>query len=244
MIQLRRHNSRDYVALPDIDLTSAGLLAVDDYLCLAEIGRRLVEKHANERFGVTLLHSHFPVRDDEILVEEVHSDPQLITLRPVSGACPGLVATSVCFEGAGDTFGLIGLEFASEDALAGVPPLAVAGQDRDVLTHLREILHRHRKIGRFGVRLLHDPLGLAGRVLLETCDPDSRVLTCRTTTEDDPSFTEAIPTLFQWEAEWAHGKLTTGQGCMQFCKSIRKCALSRNGHQSSASHESSHRDGP
>jgi hypothetical protein len=240
MIQLRRHNSRDYVALPDIDLTSAGLLAVDDDACLAEVGRCLVEEHVNERFGATLLHSHFPVRDDEILVEEAHTDPQLITLRPVSGACPGLVATSVCFEGAGDPFGLIGLEFTSEDALAGVRPLG--GQDRDVLTHLREILHRHKKIGRFGVRLLHDPLGLGGRVLLETCDPASRVLTCRTTTENDPGFAEAVPTLFQWEAGWAHGNLTTGQGCMQFCKSVRKCAISRNGHQSSSSHESSHDD--
>lgn len=240
MIQLRRHNSQDYIALPDIDVTSAGLLAMDDHACLAEIGRCLVEKRANERFGATLLHSHFPVRDDEILVEEAHADPQLITLRPMSEACPGLVATSVCFDGAGYPFGLIGLEFTSEDALAGVPPLG--GQDRDVLTHLREILHRHRKIGRFGVRLLHDPLGLGGRVLLETCDPASRVLTCRTTTEDDPGFAEAIPTLFQWEAGWTHGNLTTVQGCMQFCKSIRKCALSRDGHQSSSSHETSHDD--
>jgi hypothetical protein len=242
MIQLRRHNSQDYLALPDIDLTSAGILAGDDYACLSETGRCLVEEHANERFGVTLLHSHFPVRDDEILVEEAHTDPQLITLRPVSGACSGLLATSVCFEGSGDPLELIGLEFTSEDALAGVLPLG--GPDHDVLTRLREILHRHRKIRRFGVRLLHDPLGLGGRVLLETCDPASRVLTCRTTPEDDPGFAEAVPTLFQWEAGRAHGNLTTGQGCMQFCKSIRKCALSRDGHQSRSSHESSHGDGP
>jgi hypothetical protein len=242
MIQLRRHNSQDYAALPDIDLTSVGLLAVDDHACLAEVGRCLVREHANERFGVTLLHSHFPVRDDEILVEEAHTDPQLITLRPVSGACPGVVATSVCFEGAGDPFELIGLEFTSEDALVDIRPLGE--RDRDVLADLREILHQHRKIGRFGVRLLHDPLGLGARVLLETCDPASRVLTCCATTEDDPGFAEAIPTLFQWKAGWTHGKLTTSQGCMQFCKSIRKCALSRNGHQSSSSHESSHGDGP
>lgn len=240
MIQLRRHNSRDYAALPDIDLTSAGVLAVDDHACLAEVGRYLVEEHANERFGATLLHSHFPVQDDEILVEETHTDPEVVTLRPVSGARAGLVATSVCFESARDPFGLIGLEFTSEDALADIRPLD--GQDRDVLTYLSDILHRYRKIGRFGVRLLHDPLGLGERVLLETCDPASRVLTCRTTTEDDPSFAEAVPTLFQWEAGWAHGNPTIGQGCMQFCKSVRKCAISRNGHQSSSSHDSSHDD--
>jgi hypothetical protein len=240
MIQLRRHNSRDYTALPDIDLTSAGILGAEDHSCLAEIGRCLVEQQANERFGATLLHSHFPIRDDEILVEEAHTDLQLITLRPLSGACPGLVATSVCFDDAGDEFSLIGLEYTSENALGRVRPLGE--EDRDVLTHLREILYRNRKVGRFGVRLLHDPLGLRGRVLLETCDPDIRVLTCRTTTEDDPGFAEAVPTLFQWEAGCAHGNLTTVQGCMQFCRSVRKCSLSRSGHQSSSSHDTSHDD--
>jgi hypothetical protein len=66
-------------------------------------------------------------------------------------------------------------------------------QDHDLLTYLREILLRHKKAGRFGLRLLHDPLGLGERVLLETCDPTSRILTCRTTIEDDPEFADAIP---------------------------------------------------
>jgi hypothetical protein len=240
MIQLRRHNSQDYAALPDIDLTSAGHLAGDDYACLDEVGRCLVKERANERFGVTLLHSHFPVRDDEILVEEAHHDQRLITLRPVSEGYPDLVPTSVCFDGTGDAIELIGLEFMFEGALADIRPLGV--QDRDVLTHLREILLRHEKIGRFGLRLLHDPLALGERVLLETCDPASRVLTCRTTTDDDPDFSEAIPTLFQWDAGWSHGNLTAAQGCMQFCKSVRKCSSSRSGHQSSSSHASSHDD--
>src|SRR3954468_648508 len=111
MIQLRRHNSRDYAALPDIDLTDAGHLTEDDFACLGEAGLCLVQEHANKRFGITLLHSHFAVRDDEILFEEVHHDQQLITLYPISEECPGLVPTSICFEGTGDGMGLIGLEF-------------------------------------------------------------------------------------------------------------------------------------
>jgi hypothetical protein len=240
MIQLRRHNSRDYAALPDIDLTNAGHLAGDDYACLDEVGCCLVKERANERFGVTLLHSHFPVRDDEILVEEAHHDPQLITLRPVSESCPDLVPTSVRFEGTVDAFGLIGLEFTFEDALAGIRPLG--RQDRDMLTDLREILLRHKKIGRFGLRLLHDPLRLGKRVLLETCDLESRILTCRTTTENDPDFTEAIPTLFQWQLDWAQSDPTAAQGCMQFCKRVQRCSISRSGHRSNPSHESSHDD--
>jgi hypothetical protein len=238
MIQLRRHNSQDYIALPDIDLTGVGILAADDYSCLAEVARCLIREHANERFGATLLHSHFPVRDDEILVEEAHIDPPLITLRPMSEARPDLVATSVCFEGAGDPLGLIGLEFTSDEVLAGVRPLGE--HDLHVLTHLREILDRNRKVERFGVRLLNDPLGLGRRVLLETCHPVSRVLTCRTTSEDDPAFVEAIPTLFQWEAG-RDSNLTIGQGCMQFCKRVKRCVLSRSGHQpGSSSHDTSH----
>lgn len=169
MIQLRRPNSRDYVALPDIDLTSAGVLGIDDHVCLAEVGRCLVEERSNERFGVTLLHSHFPVWNDEILVEEAHTDQQSITLRPVSAACHGPVATSINFEGTGNPFGLVGLEFASEGALAGLHPLG--GQDRDVFCRLREILLRHGKIGRFGVRLLHDPLDWAGAFCLKRATP-------------------------------------------------------------------------
>jgi hypothetical protein len=106
-----------------------------------------------------------------------------------------------------------------------------------MLAHLREILQRYKKIGRFGFRLLHDPLALSGRVLRETCDPANRVLTCQTTTEDDPDFAEAIPTLFQWETRSARGNLTTAEGCMQFCKSVRKCSISRGGHQSNSSHD-------
>jgi hypothetical protein len=239
MIQLRPHNSLDYVGLPDIDQTSAGVLSAEDYSCLGEVGYCLVEEHANERFGATLLHSHFPVRDDEILVEEAHANSQLIMLRPVARTCHGLVATSVCFDEASDPFRLIGLEFTSEDALATIR--SFGEDDRDVLTHLREILYRHGKVGRFGVRLLNDPLELGGRVLLETCDPVGRVLSCRTTSEDDPAFVEAIPTLFQWEAGWDNGNLTIGQGCMQFCKRVKRCALSRNGHQpGSSSHDTSH----
>lgn len=240
MIQLRRHNSHDYAALPDIDLTSAGRLSEDDYICLDEVGRRLVQEQANKRFGVTLLHSHFPVRDDEILVEKAHTDQQLVTLRPLAEEYPGLVPTSVCFEKSGEAFGLVGLEFTSEEALAGVRPLGA--HDRDLLADVHEIVLRHEKIERFGIRLLHDPLGLGERVLLETCDPQGRVLTCRTTTEADPDFAEAIPTLFQWDAVLLNGSLSAAQGCMQFCKSIRKCSIGRNGHQSSSSHESSHDD--
>lgn len=238
MIQVRRHDSRDYAALPDIDSTSAGNLSEDDHACLDNVGCLLVQEQANSRFGVTLLHSHFPIRDGEMLVEEVSTDLQLITLRPVAEKYPGLVPTSVCFERSGEAFGLIGLEFTPEGTLDGIRPLDA--HDHDLLASVHKIVLRYGKIERFGIRLLHDPLGLGDRVLLETCDPHG--LTCRTTTEADPDFAEAIPTLFQWEAGLSRSGLSAGQSCMQFCKAMRKCSIGRDGHQSSSSHESSHDD--
>jgi hypothetical protein len=71
MLALRHHNSRDYAMLPDIDDSDAGTLTLADQVCLEEIGDCLLRSNANSRFGVTLLHSHFLIDDDETFVEEV-----------------------------------------------------------------------------------------------------------------------------------------------------------------------------
>lgn len=239
MIQLRLPHSHDYTALPDIDATDAGLLTADDFACLADIGRCLVEQRANHRFGVTLLHSHFPIQEDEILLEETQLDRQTVTLRPTKGARQGLAATSLCFDAA--TAGLVGLEYVPARSLGSTPPLNDA--DAGVLGHVRAILQERAMLGRFGIRLLHDALGLQDRVLLETCDTASRLLTCTTTVEGDPAFVDAIPTLFQWDLAPTNNGPITSQGCMQFCKNMRKCVRSRDGHESGGtSHESSHDD--
>jgi len=220
MIQLRPIFS-DY--WPSRTLTkSAGLLAVDDHAarrsrrCLWRTRQRTVWRHAP--------HSYFPVRDDEILVEEAHTDPSSSSCVRV-GSMPRPSGTSVCFQALAIRSGLSSGIYVRR-ALAGVRPLG--GQDRDVLTHLREILHGIERSGDSGFACLHDPLGLAGAFCSKRATR-SRVLTCRTTTENDPGLPKRFA-LFQWEAGWAHGNLTTGQGCMQFCKSVQKCAISRNGH--------------
>ena len=192
-----------------------------------------------------LLHSHFPIESDETFLQEVHADTERITLRPVQDAPSGLFATSVCFDDAdprSGKFQLVGLEFASEQALAGVFPMD--DLDRDVLTSVGQILHCRGKTRRFGVRLLHDPLKLNGRVLLETCDSINRVLTCRSTAEDDPGFVQSIATVFRWEEAWARREdgLVISQECMQFCKKVQACVRPIHGsHQESTSHELTHR---
>jgi hypothetical protein len=248
MIALRRHDHKDYAELPNIDATNVGTLDEGDTACLGEVGECVLQSKANRRFGVGLLHSHFPIDSDETLVKEVHADAEVITLRPMRNAPSSLFATTACFDDAGfsrrDHLRLVGLEFAPKQALAGIVP--IGDLDRHVLAGLASILHRHGKIRRFGVRLLHDPLKLNGRVLLETCDSINRVLTCRSTAGDDPAFVQSIATVFCWEEAGAQKDgSTVNQGCMQFCKRIQGCSVdSRGNHKSSSSHQTSHGDGP
>jgi hypothetical protein len=246
MIALRRHSARDYAEFPDIDAPNVGTLGKGDQACLGEIGHCLLQANAQARFGAALLHSHFPIESGETFVEDLHADAELITLRRARDAPSGLFATSVRFDDANPSSGefrLVGLEFASEQVLAGVFP--INDLDRDTLTSVGRILRDYGKTKRFGIRLLHDPLKLNGRVLLESCDSFNRILTCRSTAEDDPSFVQSIATVFRWEEAWAEKEdgLVVGQECMQFCKSIQRCERRASGsHRGSSSHDSTHRE--
>jgi hypothetical protein len=52
--------------------------------CFAEL-RAVLEKHGClDRFGVLLLHGHFPVNENEILVEECDQATRTLTIRPMS----------------------------------------------------------------------------------------------------------------------------------------------------------------
>jgi hypothetical protein len=51
--------------------------------CLIEI-RDILKKHDKlERFGVTLLHKHFEIAEDEILLEDTDEKTRTQTIRPV-----------------------------------------------------------------------------------------------------------------------------------------------------------------
>ena len=71
----------EYAGLADIDEIEPR--RVDDEDCLSEV-RAVLEKHGKlGRFGMFLLHSHFPIAPDEILVEHVDRDTRTLTSRPV-----------------------------------------------------------------------------------------------------------------------------------------------------------------
>lgn len=234
MLAIRRHSSQDYAVLPDIDTTDVGIITADDQACLDEVGSCLLAAKAHSRFGLTLLHSHFPVHDDEMLLEEVNTDERAITVRPVRADHSSVFATNVCHD---DADQLVGLEFASYQTLAGVAP--IGDSDSNVLTGIVDILRRRAKIKRFGIRLLHDPLGLDGNVLLETSDLARRILSSRSET-GSPALLQSIPTVFRWEEVRAGSGdgLTVDQGCMQYCRTVSRCVQPvRGSHDRGRSHE-------
>lgn len=69
----------------------SGLLDIDDVRpfsdedkqCFTEL-QEVLERHgALQRFGVTLLHTHFPVYEGEVLVEECDEESRTLSLRPM-----------------------------------------------------------------------------------------------------------------------------------------------------------------
>lgn len=70
-----------YSGLPDIkDVVPRG--PADDAL-MAEIAGVLNRHGAIDRFGVTLLHTHFPIHDGEIMLEETDETLRVQKLSPV-----------------------------------------------------------------------------------------------------------------------------------------------------------------
>ena len=66
--------------LPDID--DVAPLSDSDAACLSEI-REVLDRHdALDRFGLTLLHEHFDLEHDEVLVEETDPETRTLTIRP------------------------------------------------------------------------------------------------------------------------------------------------------------------
>jgi hypothetical protein len=225
MITLRPHKPQDYAILPDMDATDVGVLTESDHACLDDLGNHLLRAGANDRFGATLLHSHFIPESGETLVEAVDTEAQLLWLRPVRNAASDLAAINVRFEDdetQSDDIRLVGLEFVPSENLDGVVPINEL--DRACLAELRSVLVRHGKTRRFGLRLFHEPLKSTGKILVESFDPSRRWLCCALAKPDEDSLKRAIPTVFRWKrASWDETGLFASQYCEQLCTADQVC---------------------
>ncbi|MBA4025026.1 MAG: hypothetical protein C0482_21950 [Gordonia sp.] len=52
----------------------------DDESLIAELQEVLVRHGAQHRIGITLLHSHFDLKEDEVLIERVDADNKRLTI--------------------------------------------------------------------------------------------------------------------------------------------------------------------
>lgn len=88
VIQPMQWSSLSDIEAVDHELTSA------DAACLAEL-RAVLQKHQRlDRFGVTLLHKHFELSEDECLLETVDIDGRRLLVQPVlRSALPPAVQT-------------------------------------------------------------------------------------------------------------------------------------------------------
>ena len=70
-----------YLGLPDIDQVAP--VGDDDRRCLEALREVLVRHNALDRFGISLLHTHFPIYADELLIEDCDPVARTMTLRPI-----------------------------------------------------------------------------------------------------------------------------------------------------------------
>ena len=66
--------------LPDIDDVKP--LGEEDRALMAELHQVLLRHKAVDRFGITLLHNHFPINEGEVLVEECDPVNRVLTIKP------------------------------------------------------------------------------------------------------------------------------------------------------------------
>ena len=203
MLRMRNHGVDDYAVLPDISSTDVGVLRDDDRACLDEIGQFLVTHDAWQRFAIWLLHKHFDPAPGEVFVERVITSRRRIDTAPLPKSAVGprkLTMTAMRFDDAkGSGLNVIGMEFA--DPVDAGSPVPVLHDDEVMLVGIAERLRAHDKTGRFGVRLIHDPLGVSEReLLLETADAAHRTVHFDIAGRDaiQPGDT-VVETTWQWQ---------------------------------------------
>jgi len=71
------------------DIGDVEPISEGDLTCLAEVREVLKKFGKRERFGVALLHKHFDMAEDEILVEHTNKEERVLTIRPAKPETAG-----------------------------------------------------------------------------------------------------------------------------------------------------------
>lgn len=87
-----------------------------DYDCLTEV-RDVLKKHqVQERFGVALLHKHFDLQPEEILVEQTDVAQRVLTISPIKAAAAGNTIQTIWMLGDGEPRAMLGcMQYCGKD---------------------------------------------------------------------------------------------------------------------------------
>jgi len=141
--------------------------------------RDVLKKHnALDRFGITLLHKHFDIADDEIMLETTDVENKKFHMRPVKAKdyigkenAP-LAAISIRLVD-GDN---VAMQTTMWSQLQDANQISkISDSDIECLRELRNVLKKHNALDRFGVKLFYKQLEMAeDEMLFETTDVQER----------------------------------------------------------------------
>ncbi len=80
---------------PVADISAVQSLQTDDLACFRELRDVLQRYGALERFGISLIHRHFDIADDEEMMEYTDAQERILTVKPVKKSDIDWEATTI-----------------------------------------------------------------------------------------------------------------------------------------------------
>ena len=142
--------------------------------------RDVLKKYgALDRFGITLLHKHFEIADDEIILETTDVKKRTLFMRPVKAADylnqndSSIISTSLRLVEGDDDVAVQTTMWSQKHNVDN--RTTISDNDAKCFYELRKVLKEHDALDRYGIALLHRPFEVANdEILFETTDIEER----------------------------------------------------------------------
>lgn len=157
--------------LPDINKVSQ---VENGEKWFSELRDILKKYNSLDRFGITLLHKHFKIEEDEIMLETIDVDKRTLFMRPVK--------SKDYLEKNNQSLATTSLKLVEDEKMTiqttmwsktpkGSKMLKISDSDAECFAELRQVLKKHNAIERYGIGLLHRHFDInEGEVLYESTD--------------------------------------------------------------------------
>lgn len=180
MSQLGTYDPSFFESLPSFVIAQGNLSWAEPHL--ASSAQVISDHGGDDRVGLALLHRHFSLERDELLVETVFPEARLSIGRPEKDPSPGDVVPHT-FRAVrdGETWSWHPLEFVAAGRTCSASERTVSWLDQhdELLSHLADTLSAAGLLDVFGLTVNHgreDIECAEGEVLVESTDEQRRVL--------------------------------------------------------------------